>query len=93
MISADLSALMFLMDSSHLFERDHEASQADWLVDCIVSRVSRSLHESVSRAAVVQTFQEALQAVEAAIPSCDTARCMNPKRGRHQSWRHHCTCP
>ena len=52
----------------HLFERDHEASQADWLVDCIVSRVSRSLHESVSRAAVVQTFQEALQAVEAAIP-------------------------
>ena len=52
----------------HLFECDHEAGQADWLVDCIVSRVSRSLHESFSRAAVVQTFQEALQAVEAAIP-------------------------
>ena len=60
----------------HLFERDHEAGQADWLVDCIVSRVSRSLRESFSsagaeearRAAVVQMFQEALQAVEAAIP-------------------------
>ena len=52
----------------HLFECDHEAGQADWLVDCIVSRVSRSLRESFSSAAVVQTFQEALLAVEAAIP-------------------------
>ena len=60
----------------HLFECEHEAGQADWVVDCIVSRVSRSLRESFSsagaeearRAAVVQMFQEALQAIEAAIP-------------------------
>ena len=64
----------------HLFERDSEADQAEQMLDCMLSFVSpdrvRSFRESVSsartdearRAAVVQMFQEALQAVEAAMP-------------------------
>ena len=63
----------------HLFECDHE-DQADRLVDCVLSCVSpdrlRSLRESfcsartyeARRAAVLQMFQEAVQAADAAIP-------------------------
>jgi hypothetical protein len=59
----------------HLFERDSEADQAERrLVDFILSCASRSIRESFSsagtdearHAAVLQMFQEAVQAAGAA---------------------------